>query len=117
LLDDNCNPETNATWNLDGKSWLNEAAYVEDKKDGFRFEVYPNPSQGKFTAVFEALKPDAAYSVYDQTGKLVGMGRASSPMMENNRIVFDLTDLEKGIYTIQIQNDGKSFSRKLIINQ
>jgi hypothetical protein len=45
------------------------------------------------------------------------MGRASSPMMENNRIVFDLTDLEKGIYTIQIQNDGKSFSRKLIINQ
>ena len=117
LLDDNCNPETNATWNLDGKSWLDEGAYVEDKKDGFRFEVYPNPSQGKFTAVFESVKQDAAYSVYDQAGKMVMMGRASSPLMENNRIFFDLTGLEKGLYTIQIQNDGKSFSRRLIINQ
>lgn len=117
LLDENCDPETNSTWNLDGKSWIDEAAYVEDKKDGFQFDVYPNPSQGKFTAVFENLLSDAAYTVFDQSGRVAMIGRASSPMVENKRIYFDMSGLEKGLYTIQIQNGAKVFSRKLIINK
>lgn len=117
LLDDNCDPETNAVWNLDGKSWLNEPAFVENKTDGFKFDVYPNPSEGIFTAVLDFVHPDASYSVYDQSGRMIMQGQVSSQYAQLNRMNFDLTHLEKGVYTIQLQNGDNSFRRKVIINK
>jgi Leucine-rich repeat (LRR) protein len=79
-----------------------------DEKDGYRMEIYPNPTYGK---VF--VKSDEVINeieVFDLTGELVlkkeGLGM-------NNAI--DLTSLNKGLYMIIIHTTDKVYKKKVVI--
>lgn len=69
------------------------------------FEIYPNPSTG-----FVKIKGlDGNLSIYSATGSLV-----KTQVVKENTVI-DLSSLEKGIYILNIENEGAMASEKLII--
>lgn len=73
--------------------------------------VYPNPSKGLFT-----INPNTDYKkmsvqVFDQVGRIVN----TSYYNDNQECNLDLTFLNKGIYILKIEADGRTINRKVII--
>lgn len=115
----NCGePESNAAWKLDGKSWLPAAGTVsvEDVKSAaIEFGVYPNPSNGRFQLAFRDIAGDLDIRIIDVTGKTLqhktvrsGSGLTTVP--------FDITSLAHGVYLIQVTKNGTiSSSRRMLL--
>ncbi|ARV05305.1 alpha-amlyase [Polaribacter sp. SA4-10] len=73
------------------------------------FKIYPNPASNTFSLTNEAL----IVSIYDVTGKQVKT--YSKESIKNN--LYEVSDLNKGIYFIRIKNiKNQLLTKKLIIN-
>ncbi len=70
--------------------------------------AYPNPSNGMVS--FSGLDAQNSLKVFDITGKLVF---ATENIKSNSNI--DLTSLQKGIYLLKINNNGKAIEQKIVI--
>jgi PKD repeat protein len=91
------------------------AGISENNSPGF--EVFPNPSSGKITLVFNAR---TAVSMNINVFNSIG----SPVFTENNLVVndkfsriIDLSMMPEGIYYIKIESDAGSFIRKLVIRK
>ncbi|MFC0343280.1 T9SS-dependent choice-of-anchor J family protein [Epilithonimonas hispanica] len=74
-----------------------------NKKD---LTLYPNPTADYFT--INNVKDLVAVKIYDLAGKIVKSNLESV----NNK--FDVSSLEKGVYTVSIETKSGSISRKII---
>ena len=76
--------------------------------------IYPNPSEGNFTMVFEKGYGSYDICINDLAGRLVYRNYIliSNAM---TKYFFDLTFVPTGIYTIRISNNSESRVEKLII--
>lgn len=73
--------------------------------------VYPNPvSTGVFTVSLKENTTPANYSLTNLLGQQVQVGKL---MSLNNSV--NVTSLQIGIYILQVEQEGKTFSTKLII--
>ncbi|RYZ55547.1 MAG: T9SS type A sorting domain-containing protein [Sphingobacteriales bacterium] len=120
-------PETNPVWNLDGKSWLlndtipdptdttEQPTYIEDVNNAsIQFGIYPNPNYGAFKAAFKNLSGNININIANMTGAVV-MHKEMKAEKGFTVIPFDLTSLPKGIYIMQVTNNGKRTTRKIVL--
>ncbi len=79
------------------------------------FEIYPNPSEGRF--VFQGLflnqKQLVRVQVYDVMGRLVRTETLNGTQTTSPEL--DLKELNAGVYHLKIEHKGNWQSRKLII--
>lgn len=74
------------------------------------FNVYPNPTTGKF--IVELSDQENAYQVevYSIDGKLI----ATKDVLETSSVEFDLSDLEAGTYLIKVNSEGLTKTKRLV---
>jgi len=85
-----------------------------DKRDK-TLTIYPNPNNGTFRVSTEAIADKISYlKLYSSLGQLV---YSKEIMPTGNRFdeTISTTNLQKGIYTLQMNIDGKIQSKKMII--
>lgn len=70
-------------------------------------QIFPNPSNGKFVIEWNEMKNVDNVSIIDNKGNLVKL----LPVLSE----YDLTDLPKGMYIIEIKNDEEIIRQKLMI--
>src|ERR1051326_6580880 len=70
--------------------------------------IFPNPSEGKFNL---SISQSANLKIYNLFGECMYHQIATSPNFQ-----VDFSSQPSGIYFVKIQNDKKSFTRKIIIN-
>jgi len=89
---------------------------VEENLPAVKFEVYPVPNNGEFTAEFtSAIQKTYSISIYNQWGQVV---REVKEIRVNGRTIrrFDLGRLPEGMYTVVLRNDEGTVSRKIVIS-
>ena len=75
------------------------------------FEVYPNPSTGRFTLSFGEFEENVAQvAVMNLQGK-----RVFSTELRSNSVVLDLEELAKGCYFIRLENGSQVQVARLVI--
>lgn len=72
--------------------------------------VFPNPGTGVFT-VSTAIKGVAQLEVYDVFGRMV----QRAEIKEGERYALDLSGFTKGIYIVNLTNEGKVHTRKIVL--
>lgn len=87
---------------------------IEDFKSPV--QVFPNPSNGTFTLTFETKKQHSVrINVTDLTGRVIWSEDVLSLNGKYTRN-FSSDNLAAGVYMINVLTDGKTSTRKLVIN-
>ncbi|MEZ4798458.1 MAG: PDZ domain-containing protein [Flavobacteriales bacterium] len=82
-----------------------------------QISFFPNPSDGQITLTFEPKEQgDAKIIIYDATGGQVYYELVSGSFGVYNNVI-DLSQHSSGNYYLRILQNGKSFTRKLIIEK
>jgi hypothetical protein len=76
--------------------------------------IYPNPTIDKVTVYFTIPFKTLTLTLYDLMSNLVRM-RTISDYTENAQLELDLGTLPKGLYTLQIQTDRGTASKKIVL--
>jgi hypothetical protein len=91
------------------------ATGIESIDPSAKFRLYPNPSNGLFYFSFEAANSEPIHiSVTDQFGRIVFSNDYSDKSQTWLRS-FDLRDFSKGIYFLDLENNGNHIQRKLVV--
>lgn len=118
-------PETNPAWNLDGKSWLlndttdttapTNPTYVEDVRNAaIEFGIFPNPNNGAFKVAFKDISGNIDIRIQNINGIAVQSKQAQGAA-GLTVVPFDLTALPKGIYFMNVVNNGQHTVRKIVL--
>lgn len=84
-----------------------DSAYIADSS----ISIYPNPvTQNNFT-VNVAVDKDAAYELYDVSGKLI----ITSKKLNFGNNMVQVTGVQTGVYMLKVTIGGSSVTKKLII--
>ncbi len=75
------------------------------------FSVFPNPSSDIININLSSEMVNASFSLVDASGRIV-----MTQTLSNQMNVIDMATLEKGIYVIQVTNNGVISTNKLVIN-
>lgn len=73
-------------------------------------EIYPNPTSGIFILNLKNKTAETKICVYDVLGKCV-----FDKVSKNDKEKIDLSGQPKGIYTLEIESDGKSVIKKIVL--
>ncbi|MDF2436332.1 MAG: type sorting protein [Bacteroidota bacterium] len=76
-----------------------------------QFIIFPNPSTGKFTLHSNKFTSNKNICIHDILGNCIYNERSSSPEQ-----IIDLSGKAKGIYFIEVTNEEKQYTQKLIVN-
>jgi hypothetical protein len=89
---------------------------IEDKVPAVKFEVYPVPNNGEFTAeITSADQKTFSIRIYNQLGQVVH--ELKEIRVKGKRVLrFELGNLPGGIYTVVLKNDAGSATRKIVIS-
>jgi hypothetical protein len=88
---------------------------INEVSHDFRFNIYPNPSSGKFNIIY--LLPqnkEGIVQIFDVKGRLVFS--YNLPQWSTLQH-FNLNHLAQGIYAVKISSDGYNVSKKIIITE
>lgn len=108
------NPETQADWALDGKSWIKNITGIADIKEHQPdINLYPNPSDGLITIWFEnPMNEEIRYTVTDISGKQV---KTDIVLQSKNKITFELKNKAKGVYIINLLAGNYRLTKKFTV--
>jgi len=97
-----------------GADTLYHIGIGEQAEQNIAFRVYPNPTSDRVNIVFEEIPKDKIrLLLFDLTGRLI----KSKEVNHQGNVTFDLFDLKKGLYILNIKsNDEFSKSIKIIKN-
>ena len=98
------NCETSETMNI----MVNICTGVNSLNDEDQFSIFPNPAKNILNVV--GLENVKQVSLLDVTGKAV----YNSTIIENNKLMIDLTNVSKGMYFLQVQTENNIESHKVI---
>ena len=73
------------------------------------FNIYPNPTKGELTINGE-FNSDAQIRVIDQTGREI-----ISVLTLSNGSKIDLSSIDKGLYTLEITNNGVKSTKNIVV--
>jgi hypothetical protein len=81
------------------------------------FTVYPNPNNGRFTALIQCeCRDNCSLDVFNMMGVKV-FELANLNMESKLEVPIDLQDLPQGIYTVVFRNSNQWLIRKIVINK
>ncbi|MDP1802243.1 MAG: T9SS type A sorting domain-containing protein [Bacteroidota bacterium] len=82
-------------------------------------EVYPNPSTGEFTIKYDVLKrADVRLDIYNMAGALLKTVVNVNKQFEGKyQIPVNLNNLPTGVYIVNLTNDGKRVTQKVVIEK
>jgi hypothetical protein len=81
------------------------------------FTIYPNPNNGKFTALVHCeCQDNCSLNVFNLMGVKV-FELANLSMESKMEVPIDLQDLPDGIYIVIFRNSDQEISRKVVINK
>ncbi len=87
----------------------------ELQKDNFRFEVYPNPSDGNFNISYHSESPeDGEMNIYSLKGEKIFNQKINLKKGEH-LIKFAEKNISSGYYNLQLISNKKLLSKSLII--
>lgn len=94
-----------------------EKANIINKSNNLR--VYPNPSNGEFTVMYEVTKrADVSLVIYDLNGVLLrSLVNVHAQYEGNYQIPVNLKDLPNGIYIVSLINGDKKSTERLVIER
>lgn len=93
-----------------------EGGNIEIEED--LFEIYPNPSDGKGTIrLYTASSALVQVRMYDALGILVYTNQYEAPFEGHHIFDFNLDGNFSGLYTVQLEKEGKIHIRKLVITR
>lgn len=91
-----------------------EAGDVMDKdahfKQSLQVGLYPNPANSAFEVYTNAIG-DYTITMIDITGRLV----YTSEIAQNNKGIMDVSQLQNGIYFVQVTGNGQTTTQKIIV--
>ncbi|MDR1371365.1 MAG: T9SS type A sorting domain-containing protein [Dysgonamonadaceae bacterium] len=76
------------------------------------FQVYPNPSSGKFTVQSGAENGNSQVQVFDMNGKQIRSYRLD----DSGYLEVDLSNVSRGTYLVRLLKPGFSGTKKIVIN-
>lgn len=87
---------------------------ISDRKDQSNLRVYPNPVQQVGTIEFN-IRPNqpVVFQLYDSLGRLV----LTSNSTNSDKLVFDTSDLQNGIYFYQLKSGSEILGRGKILKE
>ena len=98
---------TGGTWRIDNVRFSNGVLSIA-KNNISGLSIYPNPVTGKTFNVTSANNGDMSVVIYDVIGKQV-----LNTKVINNTV--NIANLNAGIYIVKITEEGKTATRKLVI--
>ncbi len=103
-----------ASLGMKGKIIVQGSTATEDIHFPAEIAVYPNPSNGQFQVIMDNIQSSRQYDldVYNSEGKRVYFKSRSELEVVN---AIDLSGTEKGIYILNLRDDRKTYSKKIII--
>ncbi len=116
LKDLDVDPETVTAWDLDGKSWLDFNTYILGSNSApGAFEVYPNPNNGLFTAIFPVSTGETTIcTLTDLSGRVLSSNQVIGNGLRT-QVQFDFSSLKSGHYILSLQTSDHLLTRKVII--
>jgi hypothetical protein len=79
------------------------------KNDNSDFFVYPNPTNGFFTASFGSFSKYKEVTIYSQDGRVI----KSSKVENSSEMTIDITRYPEGLYYIKITDNNSSCTKKI----
>lgn len=77
------------------------------------FQVFPNPADAMLTMNFNALEGSGVVTITDVTGKVVNSQVLSQLFQRTYN--FDTRALPNGMYTVTLENGGKTYSQRAVV--
>jgi len=71
-------------------------------------KLYPNPAFGGVVHILTQANADKFITVYDVFGEMVLTDKINGKMLDISRLV-------AGVYVLQVNEGGKTFTRKLVV--
>jgi hypothetical protein len=95
----------------------NPVSGIDTNQTAPRFTVYPNPSNGKFTALIQCeCQDNCSLDVFNMMG--VKVFELTNLNMESKlEVPIDLQDSPDGIYIVIFRNSDQQIIRKIVINK
>ena len=79
-------------------------------------EVFPNPSKDIFNVIISNPDPGiASVAMYDLNGRKI-LTRQYNVSLNSNKFTLDLSGYSRGIYLLNVQVNGSTLSKKVILN-
>lgn len=79
------------------------------------FALYPNPAQEQIYLSIPEVKADVQLSIFNALGKLILNKRIEVNSNASLNTTVDISGLPPGVYTLRIQSESESGSKKLIV--
>lgn len=80
---------------------------------GSGMQVYPNPSDGRFSLSVPGDITIAGIDIFDLTGKKVLTHNSGTVSSVTSKVTIDASHLSAGMYIIHVQSEGKVFQHKI----
>ena len=91
--------------------WDNNETGIDEITNGLNFSIYPNPTKGTFKINLpENSTNNIDVDVIDVTGRVI-----YSTATGSNDMIVDLDNQLSGIYFVKVSSEGKTNTRRLII--
>lgn len=98
------------------KTYTNQGFYFEhlnsasiDENEKLKLNIFPNPTSDIINIISDNITSNAAYSLVSIDGKIVKEGILS------NTTQINVSDLTKGIYSLTVKDNDKTYVNKVII--
>ena len=108
-------------WNPSVELWIDALSFypsitsgiTNPKPNQLSFTMYPNPATNQITIQWKETNQPTNIDIYDITGKAV-LNKITVEKEHTKPI--DISDLQRGIYFVNLQSGDKRTSQKLIVN-
>lgn len=104
---DTSNGEQATRWTVDSFLIEGEQNLSTSTEQQLAFSIYPNPSQDKFNISLPS-KAEFSYAIYDLNGRLLQQKEKSTAQIS-------VENLASGLYLLRVSSEGKTATKKLII--
>jgi parallel beta-helix repeat protein len=95
--------------------YINTAG-INNANGNVPFEVYPNPTSGKFIVdLGTTVAANTTVKVMNLAGQMVQAFDATS--LVNGQLNVDLTNMAAGVYFVQVQTDGNVATKKVTVSR
>jgi hypothetical protein len=102
---------------LDNNNLSMDSLQIEEDENNNKISLYPNPFDGTINLHLEKVETDTInLKIYSIEGRLFDENNVDLPSSDSQDVKIDLKNLPKGIYLLNI-NDNKKITTKKIIKK